>query len=207
MFLLSDTGIKVCSRCKETKSLNEFQKHLNQAQGRYAYCKCCTTQINKISREQAPNLSSDSCQISIKDIQRFWSKVEKTESCWNWTQGLDRRGYGQIKISARNYGAHRLSWFIHNGSIPTNLSVCHRCDRPSCIRPDHLFLGTHAENMADMHKKNRHRVGSKLTAEQVRQIKQMYQEGITQSEIASIMNVTFSNISYILSGKTWKHIV
>ena len=91
-----------------------------------------------------------------KIANRFNSKIEKIESgCWIFTGWKDRQGYGSAYWKGKNIPAHRLSWIIHNGMIPKGLSVCHSCDNPSCVRIDHLWLGTPKENMLDMIRKNR----------------------------------------------------
>lgn len=89
---------------------------------------------------------------------RFWSKVDQSGDCWEWTAAANRQGYGKFK--ARSYvlvPAHRHSWELANGPIPAGMYVCHRCDNPRCVRPDHLFLGTHQDNVTDMMAKGRHR--------------------------------------------------
>lgn len=87
--------------------------------------------------------------------ERFWQKVKKgtASECWEW-QGATRRGYGRFWFQERLHGAHRVSFYLHNGRFPDN-QACHRCDNPSCVNPGHLFDGTQPENMSDMIEKGR----------------------------------------------------
>src|SRR5215469_8759709 len=85
---------------------------------------------------------------------RFWSKVDRTGDCWLWT--ASKKGeYGGFRVGNRIRRAHDVVFEVCAGPIPYGLEVCHRCDRPLCVRPSHLFLGTHAQNMADMVRKGR----------------------------------------------------
>lgn len=88
--------------------------------------------------------------------ERFFKKVKITPSCWIWTAAIRCHGYGSFKnIHNKTVYAHRFSYEIHFGDIPVNMQVLHRCDNPSCVNPDHFFLGTHDDNMKDKVKKNR----------------------------------------------------
>lgn len=86
---------------------------------------------------------------------RFWVKVRKSDGCWEWTAASKQGGYGKIAVGRRLMLAHRVSWELANGPIPDGLLVCHTCDNPPCVRPDHLFLGTQTDNMRDAVRKNR----------------------------------------------------
>lgn len=88
-------------------------------------------------------------------LERFEQKYQRAPSgCWLWQRSI-RDGYGRTEADGRKIGAHRRSWELHRGPIPAGLFVLHKCDVPHCVNPDHLFLGTHLDNMADMVAKER----------------------------------------------------
>ena len=94
-------------------------------------------------------------------IERFFQKVNKTDSCWLWTGAFTSRGYGSFGVNGKNISAHRYSYQIHTGQIPIGLVVCHTCDTPSCVNPEHLWIGTQSDNMKDMVSKDRHGASSR----------------------------------------------
>lgn len=129
----------------------------------------------------------------IRDpVTRFWMYVKRADGdgCWEWTgqrsrEGASRRrgaGYGQFMGTwTRIVQAHRYSWELHNGPIPGGMFVCHRCDNPGCVRPDHLFLGTPKDNTDDMVRKGRQvrgpELGAKVRAGRQRVADQRQSEG------------------------------
>ena len=159
---------------------------------------------------------------------RFWSKVNKEGpiykdlgNCWEWIAKTYKDGYGRFKVDNKEIASNRLSWELHYDKIPKNLYVLHKCDNPSCVNPEHLFLGTKKDNMQDAKIKGRlknnfekgHNFSpkgekhwkAKLTEEKVKEIRMLYKtENYTQKEIALLFKVTISNISNIIHNKTWK---
>lgn len=142
-------------------------------------------------------------------VQRFWRKVQKSNDCWEW-QGA-RANYGHF-WAGKHMTAHRMSYELAYGSIPDGLLVLHQCDNPFCVNPAHLFLGTQADNMRDMRNKGRHTVGTasataKLTADQVRAIRQSYaRKEAPQHEIARRYGISQMAVSLIVRFKSYPEV-
>lgn len=161
------------------------------------------------------------------EVQRFWSKVDTSSDCWIWTAGRGRGGYGKFRANGRSVPAHRYSFLLHHGNIPDDKFVCHTCDNRICVRPDHLYAGTHQDNMRDRAERGRAAFGerngtylhperilkgeqvaqAKLDADKVQAIRQEYAAGgQTHHRLAAKYGVGKSLIDAILKRKVWKHV-
>ena len=155
-------------------------------------------------------------------VGKFWSRVDTSnrDGCWEWRGAIvklaDGRvgAYGHLWAGGKHVKAHRFAWTLENGNIPPGMHVCHRCDNPTCVRPDHLFLGTHTDNMRDMVRKGRagrrligpNNLNSKLCTNDVRVIRGMLHSGETKAAIARRFRVTRRCVAMIADGLTWRHV-
>ena len=144
--------------------------------------------------------------------ERFWKYVNKIgkDSCWNWTGVKIKKDYGHIKMDGKMILTHRFSWTIHFGKIPEDLCVLHTCDNPPCVNPNHLFLGTIADNNKDRDDKNRqaklkgeNHGMAKLTWDKVKEIRNLKNQ-LSQRKIAKMFNIHRGTVSKIHTNKIWK---
>lgn len=171
--------------------------------------------------------------------ERFWNYVNKvsptpanpTTSCWLWTGSTNRAGYGRIGFhqDGRNYRelAHRVSWRLAHGADAGDLNVCHHCDTPACVNPDHLFLGTQDDNLKDAARKKRMAAGdrhglrkhpecsakgersgqAKLTEAQVLRLRRQYSDGgVSYGDLAREYGVAHGTIAGIIQRRRWRHL-
>lgn len=147
-------------------------------------------------------------------LDRMLNKcVADNSGCWIWLGAKCAQGYGNMWSGSRYEKAHRVSYRLLVGSIPGGMFVCHSCDRPSCINPEHLWLGTARDNIADAISKGRYRNGSahgerngsaKLSADEVREIRETPKKYGSGRVLAARFGVTESTICEIRSGRSWR---
>lgn len=154
---------------------------------------------------------------SLED--KFWEKAKEVNSgCWEWQASRNKKGYGNFYLSVghskdKHCLAHRMSWILTYGEIPDGLQVLHDCDNPSCVNPEHLFLGTNDDNVQDKIQKGRMRTlrgeespSSKLTEAKVRKMRELKNKGYSYAELGRKFNVDTSTARYVCIGKLWKHV-
>lgn len=149
-------------------------------------------------------------------IERFWDKVKKgaADECWEWLAYKDGDGYGTFRVETNKVKAHRFSYELHIGPIPAGLQVCHHCDNPPCVNPNHLFLGTGQDNTQDMMEKGRNRPsigeqhgGAVLTDEQVLEIRSLWQTGqFTQRQLGERFGISRRQARAVIKGENWQHL-
>ena len=171
-----------------------------------------------------PRLTMDQAIADAAD--RFWQKVSRGDGCWLWMAGKNRQGYGKFVVGGKTIGAHRIAYRLEHGSMPDSL-VLHHCDNPQCVRPDHLFTGTPADNMADKVVKGRQARGAKLSAALLGKVKALrgsdcHQAKLTEADIPHLraMHAAGDGLSVIAARfsvskqavlnaarrKTWRHV-
>lgn len=144
--------------------------------------------------------------------ERSWAMVRQGEGCWLWQGSLARAGYGTTWADGKKVGAHRFSWQLHVGPIAEGLRVLHQCDTPACVNPGHLFLGTAADNTADMIAKERNAFGEKHPMARLREqealtIRRERSLGRPAPELAARFRVSEDLIYKIAAGQLWKHLI
>ncbi len=154
---------------------------------------------------------------SVRFLERFWAKVEKTDKCWLWKRALQTSGYGFVRVpGAGMMLAHRVSWILAHGPIPPGhgahgICVLHNCpdgDNPRCVNPAHLFLGDHDANMADRQAKGRVVRGARhgratLSPSMVREIRTSNE---SLRAVAARLRISYSVAQAVRDGKTYRDV-
>lgn len=145
--------------------------------------------------------------------RRFWHFAGQTDLCWEWAGDRFNNGYGRIKVDGKAVLAHRYAYELAFGSIPAGVFVLHRCDNPACVRPSHLFLGSHTDNMRDMLSKGRgvfpkgsHHGNAKLSESDVTSMRQRHAGGESCASLGQEFGIGRGTVHRIVTGRAWRHV-
>lgn len=198
----------------------------------YGYCQCGCGQLAPIATQtnskygyikgKPKQFIYNHHYRASSDAEKFWSKVVIADDneCWLWQSSLSKDGYGMFKTchdyQRKSFRAHRYAYELHNGPIPDGLLALHKCDNPTCVNPNHLFLGTQQDNIDDMIAKGRDNMAvpcpgernaaAKLTEAQVIEIRRRKAAGESGYSLAKEFGVIQATISKIVLRKTWRHV-
>lgn len=180
--------------------------HVRRGMGRF-----CSSKCYGVTRKRTP--------------ADFWARVDRQpDGCWLWVGPVDIGGYGQMMMDGKEYQAHRLAWSLTNGPLAEGQQLNHRCDVARCVRPDHLTIGSQAENMREAMERGRH-VGTqperlaalpkargedhahaKLTAEAVREMRRRHATGETITALGAAFTINITTVSRIVRRLAWAHV-
>ncbi len=146
--------------------------------------------------------------LSVAERLDKYAIPEPNTGCWLWIGNAHYFGYGKLTVEGKTRSATRLQWERFNGPIPNGLFVLHKCDVPSCVNPDHLFLGTAQDNIDDSIKKGRHTCGEVQGASKLKkyQVVAVFNDKRRPIDIARDYNINPSTVSRIKHGLAWKHL-
>lgn len=207
--------------CEVAKSIRpeELRAALHELHGKNLACWCAldapchADSLLEMAANCAPGeVKATGVALYQYQIDSFHEKYSKSDGCWEWTGHRNNKGYGVLHVrligasAGKVHLAHRISWALANGEMPDGKCICHRCDNPICVRPDHLFSGTHKQNSQDMVAKRRlvRSVGdangkSKITVAQVQEIRALAGTA-TLREIGQRFGLCVNHVCNIING-------
>jgi len=204
-------GISICEICKK-----EYKWRKRNCDKPPRFCsRVCRKEFGHIGFRPGGQIRMSELTEEEKTqrLKKYYEKyVIKQNGCWDWKGIIEHTGYAVLAVRPP-IKAQRASWIIHKGEIPKGLLVCHACDNPKCTNPDHLWLGTHKENIQDRVKKGRSNTqkGSRLKVSkideiQALEIKKLLITGMSCAEIGRKYSLSIKIISRIKNVETWKHV-
>lgn len=218
--------MKICTKCQTEKPVEEFYFFNKEKNQRINRCRECHKQAAYEWQKKNPLAMKKAWTKHNRDRKfrfcsycgqkfkfacaqkecsyecKFWNSIRKNDNgCWDWKKSKDLSGYGLLCKENRHLKAHRFSYELHHGKIPEKMYVCHTCDRPMCVNPAHLFLGTHQDNMNDMNRKGRGNAGRthfrKYDREKCRQVISLRNKGKLYREISAEVGIPESACKFI----------